>query len=70
MKPGNAPRIDNIPLEVFTHGDHEMNNCLLLLFLKIWETMTLQSDFRDANSITIFKKRDRENCSNYRGISL
>ena len=47
-----------------------MRNHLMLLILKIWETKTLPSDFRDANIITIYKKVDRENCNNYRGISL
>lgn len=70
MKPGKAPGPDNIPLELITHGGPELRNRLMLLILKIWETKTLPSDFRDANIITIFKKGDRENCNNYRGISL
>jgi len=40
------------------------------LLLKIWETKTVPSDFRDANIVTIFKKGDKKNCSNYRGILL
>ena len=70
MKPGKTPGPDNIPLELITHGGPELRNRLMLLILKIWETKTLPSDFRDANIITIFKKGDRENCNNYRGISL
>lgn len=70
MKPGKAPGPDNIPLELLTHGGPELRNRLMLLILKIWETKTLPNDFRNANIITIFKKGDRENCNNYRGISL
>ena len=70
MKPGKAPGPDNIPLELITNGGPELRNRLMLLILKIWETKTLPSDFRDANIITFFKKGDRENCNNYRGISL
>ena len=70
MKPGKAPGPDNIPLEFFTHGGPELKNRLMLLILKIWETKTLPSDFRDATIVTIFKKGDRGNCNNYRGISL
>ena len=70
MKPGKAPGPDNIPLEFFTHGGPELNNRLMLLILKIWETKTSPSDFRDVNIVTIFKKGDRESCNNYRGISL
>ena len=70
MKPGKAPGPDNIPLELLTHGGPELKNRLMLLIHRIWETKTFPSDFRDANIITIFKKGDRENCNNYRGISL
>ncbi|KAK3882951.1 hypothetical protein Pcinc_012705 [Petrolisthes cinctipes] len=70
MKPGKAPGPDNIPLELLTQGGPELRNRLMLLILKIWEIKTLPSDFRDATIITIFKKGDRENCNNYRGISI
>ena len=70
MKPGKAPGPDNIPLELLTHGGPGLINRLMLLVLKIWETKTLPSDFRDVNIITIFKKGDREDCNNYREISL
>ncbi|XP_076062421.1 uncharacterized protein LOC143037754 [Oratosquilla oratoria] len=68
--PNDLLRPDNIPLELLTHGGPELKNRLMLLILKIWETKTLPSDYPNANIITIFKKGDRENCSNYRGISL
>ena len=70
MKPGKATGPDNIPLEFFTHGGPEVNNRLFLVILELWETKIPPSDFRNANIITIFKKGDRENCGNYRGISL
>ena len=70
MKPGKAPGPDNIPLELLKHSGPGLINRLMLLILKIWETKTLPSDFRDVNIITIFKKGDREDCNNYRGISL
>ncbi|XP_076031982.1 uncharacterized protein LOC143019890 [Oratosquilla oratoria] len=70
IKPGKAPGPDNIPLKLLTHGGPELKNRLMLLILKIWETKTLPSDFRDANINTIFKKGNRENYNNYRGILL
>ncbi|XP_076061565.1 uncharacterized protein LOC143037317 [Oratosquilla oratoria] len=70
MRPGKAPGPDNVPLELLTHGGPELRNRLMLLILKIWETKTLPSDFRDATIVTIFKKGDRENCNNYWGILL
>jgi len=38
--------------------------------LYIWEEKYLPGDWRDANNVTIFKKGDKQQCENYRGISL
>jgi len=38
--------------------------------LCIWEEKHLPGDWRDANNVTIFKKGDKQQCENYRGISL
>lgn len=54
MNQRNAPEPDNILFEFFMRGNPELP-------LK---------GFRDATVITIYKKRDRENCDNYRGISF
>ena len=70
MRPGKAPGPDNIPLEFFTMCGTEIQNHLLLLILKIWESGTVPQDFKDVIIVTIFKKGDREDCNNYRGISL
>ncbi|XP_047486801.1 uncharacterized protein LOC125037644 [Penaeus chinensis] len=70
MKPGKSPGPDNIPLELLTHGGPELKQHLLDLILRIWDTKTAPDDFRNANIVTNFKKSDRENCGNYRGISL
>jgi len=70
MKIAKAPGADNIPLEFFLHAGPKLKNHLMQLLLKIWETKTVPSDFRDANIVTIFKKGDKKNCSNYRGILL
>jgi len=65
-----AKGLDNIPLEFFLHAGPKLKNHLMQLLLKVWETKTVPSDFRYANIATIFKKADKKNCSNYRGISL
>ena len=38
--------------------------------LRLWEEKHLPGDWRDANIVTIFKKGDKRQCGNYRGISL
>ena len=70
MKTAKTLGPDNIPLEIFPHAGPKLKNHLMQLLLKIWETKTVPSDFRDANIVTIFKKGDRKNCCNYGSISL
>ncbi|KAL2088694.1 hypothetical protein ACEWY4_015593 [Coilia grayii] len=40
------------------------------LLAKIWEKEKIPAELRDALIITIFKKGDKADCGNYRGISL
>ncbi|XP_068082254.1 ras GTPase-activating-like protein IQGAP1 [Anabrus simplex] len=42
----------------------------LMLIVKIWNTETIPPDHRDALIVMIFKKGDRTDCGNYRGITL
>ena len=69
-KQGKAAGPDGIPAEIFKHGGDELTQKLLDLFQKIWESETLPADLRGANIVTIFKKRNKAECGNYRGISL
>ena len=41
-----------------------------MIFVEIWIDGMIPADMRSANIITIFKKNDRHNVKNYRGISL
>ena len=38
--------------------------------MKIWDQEVIQSDLRDALIVNLFKKGDKADCGNYRGISL
>ena len=40
------------------------------LLLKIWDKEKLPQELMDALIVTIFKKGDKAECGNYRGISL
>ena len=61
---------DGIPPELFTHGGQTVATHLHRIFVKIWIDEVIPADMRNANIITIFKKHDRHNVNNYRGISL
>ncbi|XP_076034523.1 uncharacterized protein LOC143021120 [Oratosquilla oratoria] len=76
MRPGKTPGLDNIPVELFTHGGQEVKTHLMNLLLRIWESETVPGDPKNANIVTIKKKeekkkkKDRMSYCNYRGISL
>ena len=61
---------DGIPPELSTLGGQTVATHLHRIFVKIWIDEVIPADMRNANSITIFKKNDRHNVNNYRGISL
>lgn len=69
-KKNKAAGLDGIPAEVFQEGGDQLIHHLHDIVLKIWETEQMPPDFRDALLVTIFKKGDKADCGNYRGISL
>ena len=70
MRAGKSPGLDNLPIELILAGGGAAREALVQLTRRIWDNGTIPSDFKIANIITIFKKGDRSNCNNYRGISL
>lgn len=61
---------DGIPAEALKEGGEELTRHIHELIVKIWSTEEMPPDFRDSLVVPIFKKGDRTNCNNYRGISL
>ena len=70
MQDRKAPGRDGIPSEVWKHGGQKMTECLLKLIQKVWDTEKVPQDWKDASIVPLFKKGDRKDCGNYRGISL
>ena len=70
IKDNKSAGPDGIPPELFTHGGQTVATHLHRIFVKIWIDEVIPADMRNANIITIFKKNDRHNVNNYRGISL
>ena len=70
IKDNKSAGPDGIPPELFTHGGQTVVTHLHRIFVKIWIDEVIPADMRNANIITIFKKNDRHNVNNYRGISL
>jgi len=70
LKDGKAPGGDGIPAEVWKHGGANLSDRLHQIITKAWEEGSVPQAWKDANIVTIYKKGDRTDCGNYRGISL
>ena len=70
LKLGRACGVDEIPAELWKHGGDVVIEALYNLITKIWEAEDLPDQWREALIVPIFKKGDRKECGNYRGISL
>ena len=71
MNAGKAPGEDGLPAELFKHGGPALVQRLVLLFNAIWTEGHVPQDMKDAEIVTIYKRKgDKSECGNYRGISL
>ena len=82
MKNGKSPGIDGLTSEMYKEGGEDMIKEITRIFNIAWETGTVPKEWGKATICPIFKvkdakeiredpsKGDRQNCKNYRGISL
>ena len=70
LKDGKTPGGDGVPAEVWKHGGTCMTIKLHDLICKAWDDGSVPQAWKDATIVTIYKKGDRTDCGNYRGISL
>lgn len=61
---------DKINIELLKYGGIVFELRLLHLVNECWRTQDIPSDWHKAEVISLFKKGSRNNCDNYRGISL
>ena len=70
LKDEKAPGGDGITAEVWKYGGANLSNRLHRWIIKVWEEGHVPQAWKDSNIVTIYKKGDRTECGNYRGISL
>lgn len=70
LKPRKAPGIDGINAELLQAGGETTVSILHGLFQKIHSEEKVPDDWGKAVITPIFKKGDKSDCKNYRGISL
>ncbi|KAI8490935.1 hypothetical protein Bbelb_313540 [Branchiostoma belcheri] len=61
---------DSIPAEVYKCGGPDLTTRLHSILLRIWDEETLPDDLKNAVITVLYKKGDRSDCGNYRGIAL
>jgi hypothetical protein len=70
LKKGKAMGVDGLITELFKYGGERMVYCVWALFQKVWKEGTIPDDWSKGIVVPIFKKGDRRDPFNYRGISL
>eukprot|EP00795_Rhopilema_esculentum_P010044 gene10044-biopygen12706 len=69
-KLGKSPGPDGVLPEVLVHGGNTLKAFLFAIISMFWITENMPSEVTDPNITILFKKGDRSQCGNYRGISL
>ena len=70
MKNGKASGIDEIPDELLKQGGEGIKTWLYRIVQAAWAQNKIPSEWGKALICPLFKKGERQNCKNYRGISL
>ena len=79
MKNGKSPGLDSLSAELYKEGGDELLREITLLFNQVYSSGAVPEEWGRATICPIFKggdvkedksKGDRQNCKNYRGISL
>jgi hypothetical protein len=70
MKTGKAPGEDELPAELIKAMEEVGTDYLTRLLNISWKQGRIPDDWGKAIVSPIFKKGDKANCANYRGISL
>ncbi len=71
LKLGKAPGSDGITAEMLNYGGEIVVDWIVWMCNLVWEQSKVPKDWRKAIIIPVYKgKGKREECNNYRGISL
>jgi hypothetical protein len=69
-KNDKAPGPRRIPMELLKYGGEKFTKVLTALMISIFQGDTMPNEMKLGYITPIYKKGDRRNCSNYRGICV
>jgi len=70
LKHHTSPSTDQIPVELMKAGGRIMYYEIHQFIISIWSKEELSEEWKESIIVHIYKKCDKRDCSNYRGISL
>ena len=70
LKNHKSPGIDQIPAELIKAGGRTIRGEIHKLIISIWNKEELPDEWKESIIVPIYKKGDKTDCNNYRGISL
>jgi hypothetical protein len=70
LKSYKSPGTDNIPTELIKAGGETLYSEVHRLICSIWKKEELPQQWKESIIVPIYKKVDKTECNNYRGISL
>jgi len=70
LKNHKSPGIDQIPAELIKAGGSTIRREIFKLIISIWNKERMPEEWKESILVPIYKKGDKTDCNNYRGISL
>ena len=70
LKNHKSPGIEQIPAELIKAGGRTICCAIHKLIISIWNKEELPEEWKESIVVPIYKKGDKTDCNNYRGISL
>jgi hypothetical protein len=70
LKSYKSPDTDQIPAELIKAGGETLRSEIHRLTCSIWNMEELPQQWKESIIVPIYKKGDKTDCNNYRGISL
>jgi hypothetical protein len=70
LKSHKSPGIDQIPAELMKAGCRTIRSEIHKVINSIWNKEKLRKEWNESTIVPIYKKGDKIDCNNYRGISL